>query len=140
MAKKLESLLAHQKEIEKQLKVFQQKAAAGLAEELAAQAAERDGLKFVSAVVAVDAPEALRSLGSQILAKIGEGVVTVGAVFEGRASLAVFCSPGAIKAGHQAGKRVAELAAKLDGKGGGKPDFAMGGGKDGAKLAEVLQG
>jgi alanyl-tRNA synthetase len=138
VAKKLESLLAHQKEIEKQLKVFQQKAAAGIAEELAAHATERDGLKFVSAVVSVDAPEALRSLGSQILAKIGEGVVTVGAVFEGRASLAVFCSPAAIKAGHQAGKRVAELAAKLDGKGGGKPDFAMGGGKDGAKLAEVL--
>ena len=140
VAKKLESLLAHQKEIEKQLKVFQQKAAAGIAEELAAHATERDGLKFVSAVVPVDAPEALRSLGSQILAKIGEGVVTVGAVFEGRASLAVFCSPAAIKAGHQAGKRVAELAAKLDGKGGGKPDFAMGGGKDGAKLAEVLTG
>ncbi len=140
VAKKLESLLAHQKEIEKQLKVFQQKAAAGIAEELAAHAAERDGLKFVSAVVSVDAPEALRSLGSQILAKIGEGMVTVGAVFEGRASLAVFCSPAAIKAGHQAGKRVAELAAKLDGKGGGKPDFAMGGGKDGTKLAEVLKG
>ena len=140
VAKKLESLLAHQKEIEKQLKVFQQKAAAGIAEELAAHATERAGLKFVSAVVPVDAPEALRSLGSQILAKIGEGVVTVGAVFEGRASLAVFCSPAAIKAGHQAGKRVAELAAKLDGKGGGKPDFAMGGGKDGAKLAEVLTG
>jgi alanyl-tRNA synthetase len=34
---------------------------------------------------------------------------------------------------------VAELAAKLDGKGGGKPDFAMGGGKDGAKLADVLR-
>ncbi len=140
VAKKLESLLAHQKEIEKQLKVFQQKAAAGIAEELAAHATERDGLKFVTAVVLVDAPEALRSLGSQILAKIGEGVVTVGAVFEGRASLAVFCSPAAIKAGHQAGKRVAELAAKLDGKGGGKPDFAMGGGKDGAKLAEILKG
>ena len=140
VAKKLESLLAHQKEIEKQLKVFQQKASAGIAEELAAQATERDGLKFISAVVPVDAPEALRSLGSQILAKIGEGVVTVGAVFEGRASLAVFCSPAAIKAGYQAGKRVAELAAKLDGKGGGKPDFAMGGGKDGAKLAEVLKG
>jgi len=140
VAKKLESLFAHQKEIEKQLKVFQQKAAAGIAEDLAAHATERDGLKFVTAVVSIDAPEALRSLGSQILAKIGEGVVTVGAVFEGRASLAVFCSPAAIKAGHQAGKRVSELAAQLDGKGGGKPDFAMGGGKDGAKLAEVLTG
>ncbi len=139
VAKKLESVLAHQKELEKQLKVFQQKASAGLAEELAAKATERDGLKFVSAVVAVDTPESLRSLGSQVLAKIGEGVVTVGANFEGRASLAVFASPAAIKAGHQAGKRVAELAAKLDGKGGGKPDFAMGGGKDGSKLAEVLR-
>ncbi|MDB6126884.1 MAG: alaS [Verrucomicrobia bacterium] len=140
VGKKLESLLAHQKELEKKLKAYEAKASAALADELAAGATVRDGLKFVSAVVSVDAPEALRSLGSQVLNKIGEGMVTVGGVFDGKASLAVFASPAAIKAGHQAGKRVAELAAKLDGKGGGKPDFAMGGGKDGAKLAEVLKG
>jgi alanyl-tRNA synthetase len=139
VAKKLESLLTHQKELERQLKGFQQKAAASLADELVTNATARDGLRFVSTVVAVEAPEALRSLGAQVLAKLGEGVVTLGAVFDGKASLAVFCSPAAIKAGHQAGKRVAELAAKLDGKGGGKPDFAMGGGKDGAKLADVLK-
>ncbi|MDB6092521.1 MAG: alanine--tRNA ligase [Verrucomicrobia bacterium] len=139
VARKLEALLAHQKELEKKLRAFESRASAGMADALATKAIERDGLKFVSALVTVDAPEALRSLGSQVLAKIGEGMVTVGAVFEGKASLAVFCSPAAIKAGHQAGKRVAELAAKLDGKGGGKPDFAMGGGKDGAKLADVLK-
>ena len=139
VARKLESLLTHQKELEKQLKAFQQKASASLADELATGATARDGLRFVSAVVAVDAPESLRSLGAQVLAKLGEGVVTLGAVFDGKASLAVFCSPAAIKAGHQAGKRVAELATQLDGKGGGKPDFAMGGGKDGAKLADVLK-
>jgi alanyl-tRNA synthetase len=50
-----------------------------------------------------------------------------------------FCSPAAIKAGFQAGKIVSELSAKLGGKGGGKPDFAMGGGKEPAKLAEVLK-
>jgi alanyl-tRNA synthetase len=139
VARKLESLLTHQKELEKQLKAFQQKASASLADELAAGATARDGLKFVSAVVAVDAPESLRSLGAQVLAKLGEGVVTLGAGFDGKASLVVFCSPAAIAAGHQAGKRVATLAAQLDGKGGGKPDFAMGGGKDAAKLAAVLQ-
>jgi alanyl-tRNA synthetase len=32
------------------------------------------------------------------------------------------------------------LTAQLDGKGGGKPDLAMGGGKKPAKLAEVLAG
>jgi alanyl-tRNA synthetase len=103
VAKKLESLLAHQKELEKQLKAFQQKALAGLADELAGKATARDGLKFVSAVVSVSDQESLRSLGSQVLAKVGDGVVQLG------------------------------------GKGGGKPDFAMGGGKDISRLAEILR-
>ena len=109
-----------------------------MADELAARADSRDGLKFVSAVVESESQEALRSLGSQVLHKLGEGVVTLGAALGDRASLVVFCSPGAIKAGHQAGKIVGELSGKIGGKGGGKPDFAMGGGKDVAKLSDVL--
>ncbi len=139
-AKKLETLLAQQKETERQLKVFQQKAINELATDLASKATDRDGLKFVSAVVTVDAPETLRSLGSQVLAKLGEGVVQLGAAFgPDKLSLAAFASPAAIKAGHQAGKIIADLSGKLGGKGGGKPDFAMGGGKDTAKLPEVLK-
>jgi alanyl-tRNA synthetase len=139
VTKKLEALLAHQKEIEKQLKAFQQKALAGLADELAAKATTRDGLKFVSAVVPVEDQESLRSLGSQVLAKLGEGVVQLGAAFGDKASLVAFCSPAAIKAGHAAGKIVQTLTTQIGGKGGGKPDFAMGGGKDVAKLAEILK-
>ncbi len=139
VVKKLESLLAHQKEIEKQLKIFQQRALAGLADELAAKATTRDGLKFVSAVVSVSDQEILRSLGSQVLAKLGEGVVQLGAALGEKASLVAFCSPAAIKAGHQAGKIIQGLSTAIGGKGGGKPDFAMGGGKDIAKLAEVLR-
>jgi alanyl-tRNA synthetase len=139
VAQKLDSLIAQQKELEKKLKAFEQKAAAAQADDLATKATTRDGLKFVNAVVAVDAPEALRSIGSQVLSKMGgEGVVMLGAAFGDRASLVAFCSPAAIKAGHQAGKLVSELSQKLGGKGGGKPDFAMGGGKDVAKLVEVL--
>ena len=139
VTKKLEALLAHQKEIEKQLKAFQQKALAGLATELAAKATERDGLKFVSAVVPVEDQEALRSLGSQVVGLLGEGVVQLGATYGDKASLVAFCSPAAIKAGHAAGKIVQTITAQIGGKGGGKPDFAMGGGKDIAKLAEVLK-
>jgi len=135
---KLDSLLAHQKELEKKLKAFEQKATAALADELAGKATIRDGLKFVTAVVTVDGQDSLRSLGSQILAKIGDGVVTLGAALGDKASLVAFCSPAAIKAGHQAGKLVGELSQKIGGKGGGKPDFAMGGGKDVTKLADVL--
>jgi alanyl-tRNA synthetase len=138
VVKKLEALLAHQKETEKQLKAFQQKALAGMAEELAAKATVRDGLKFVSAVVSVSDQEVLRSLGSQVLAKLGDGVVQLGAALGDKASLVAFCSPAAVKAGHQAGKIIQGLSTAIGGKGGGKPDFAMGGGKDIAKLAQVL--
>jgi alanyl-tRNA synthetase len=139
VAAKLDALMAHQKELEKKLRAHEQRAAAGLADELAAKAVTRDGLKFVSAVVTAENQEALRSLGSQVLAKLGEGVVQLGATLGDKASLVAFCSPAAIKAGHQAGKIINELSQKLGGKGGGKPDFAMGGGKDAAKLAEVFQ-
>ena len=74
----------------------------------------------------------------EVLAKVGEGVVQLGAALGEKASLVAFCSPAAIKAGHQAGKIIQGLSTAIGGKGGGKPDFAMGGGKDIAKLAEVL--
>jgi len=139
IAKKVDALLAQKAELEKKLKAFEQKASAGLADELIAKATDRDGLKFISAVVAAETPDALRALGSQILTKLGEGVVQLGAANGDKATVVAFCSPAAIKAGHQAGKIVSALTAQLGGKGGGKPDFAMGGGKDTAKLAEVLK-
>ena len=138
VARKLETLIAHQRELERQLKSFQQKASAGLADSLAAGATARAGLKFVYAVAAAESPEALRSLGSQVLAKLGEGVVVLGTPFGDKATIVALCSPAAIQAGHQAGKLVAALSAKLGGRGGGKPDYAMGGGRDVAKLAETL--
>jgi alanyl-tRNA synthetase len=135
---KLDALLAHKAESDRKLRVFEQKAAAGLADELVTKSTERGGLRFVSAVVTVDSPEALRALGSQVVSKLGEGVVRLGAVLGDKATVVAFCSPAAIKAGHQAGKLVAALCAQIGGKGGGKPDFAMGGGKETARLTEVL--
>jgi len=139
VVKKLEALVAQQKEMEKQLKGFQQKALAELATQLASHAVAREGLHFVSALVTVSDQEALRSLGSQVAAKIGEGVVQLGAVLGDKASLVAFCTPRAVQAGHQAGKIIQVLSVQIGGKGGGKPDFAMGGGKDVAKLADVLK-
>ena len=139
VAQKLELVFARQKEMEQKLKAFEAKASAALAEELAATATTKDGIKWVSAVVTADSPDALRSLGSQVLNKLGDGAVQLGATFEGKVSLVAYCSPAAIKAGHQAGKLIGAITVKLGGKGGGKPDFAMGGGGDATKLAEILK-
>ena len=139
VVQKFELVLTHQKELELKLKAFEAKASAALAEELAYTAIAKDGLQWVSAVVVTDSPETLRSLGSQVLHKIEHGVVQLGANFDGKVSLVAYCSPAAIKAGHQAGKLIAALTAKLGGKGGGKPDFAMGGGGDASKLADIIK-
>ena len=139
VVQKFELVLTHQKELELKLKAFEAKASAALAEELAHTAIAKDGLQWVSAVVVTDSPETLRSLGSQVLHKIEHGVVQLGSNFDGKVSLVAYCSPAAIKAGHQAGKLIAALTAKLGGKGGGKPDFAMGGGGDASKLADSIK-
>ena len=139
LEQRLGSVLAEKAEQEKKLKALEQAAAAAQAAKLAAAAGTRDGLPFVSAVVTVEGPEALRQLGSQVLAQLGgEGVVQLGAVLGDKASVVALCSPAAIKAGKNAGKIIQALAAQLDGKGGGRPDSAMGGGKNTARLAEVL--
>jgi alanyl-tRNA synthetase len=135
---RVDSLLSEKSAAEKRLASFEQRASASLAGEIAAKAESRDGLRFVSAVVAVASPDDLRSLGSQVLGLLGEGVVRLGGAFGEKAAVVAFSSPAAIKAGHLAGKIVGELSVILGGKGGGKPDFAMGGGRDVAKLAEAM--
>ncbi len=139
LPKRVDTLLAQRDELEQKLRAFEQKAAAGLADELAAKAGERDGFKRVVAKVDAADPNALRQLGAQILARLGEGVVVLGAGFGAdKVSVVALCSPAAIKSGLAAGKIVSEACAKLGGKGGGKPDFAMGGGKDVAALEGAL--
>ncbi|MCX6937079.1 MAG: alanine--tRNA ligase [Verrucomicrobia bacterium] len=140
LEQRLASLLSEKAEQAKKLAALEQAAAAAQAAKLVAAAAERDGLPFVSAVVTADGAEALRNLGAQVLGQLGEGVVQLGAVIGDKASVVALCSPAAIKAGKNAGKIIQALTAQLDGKGGGKPDLAMGGGKNTAKLAEVLAG
>ncbi len=139
LVKKIDTVLARNAELEKQFKALQQKAAGNVADDLAANATESSGLKLVKAVVAADNPNALRQLGANILGKLGEGVVVLGAAINGKVSVVAFASPSAIEAGHKAGDIIRALTSQLNGKGGGKPDFAMGGGTDADKLDEVVE-
>ena len=53
-------------------------------------------------------------------------------------SFACYCTDGAIKLGANAGAVVREVAALCGGKGGGRPDMAMAGGKDMNKTADAM--
>jgi alanyl-tRNA synthetase len=66
-------------------------------------------------------------------------MVVLAAIIGDKASVVAFCSPAAVAAGHNAGKIVGALSAQLGGKGGGKPDFAMGGGRETSRVTEALR-
>ncbi|MDQ8183998.1 alanine--tRNA ligase [Pelagicoccus sp. SDUM812002] len=138
LLKKLDTVLARNAELEKQLKSFQQKASGNLADDLLKSAQDSNGLKLVAAKVDADNPNALRQLGANLIGKLGEGVVILGAEVKGKVSIVAFSSGNAIAAGHKAGDIIRDLTAKLGGRGGGKPDFAMGGATDVDSLEKTL--
>ncbi|HXQ79668.1 MAG TPA: alanine--tRNA ligase [Opitutaceae bacterium] len=135
---RIESLLAEKSEIEKRLKALEQRATASLAGDLAGKAVALGGLRLAAAQVSAESPDALRALGSQVIGKLGDGIVVLAAVIGDKASVVAFCSPAAERAGYNAGKIVNALSQKLGGKGGGKADFAMGGGREIGNLSSAL--
>ncbi|MFM7209945.1 MAG: DHHA1 domain-containing protein, partial [Verrucomicrobiota bacterium] len=141
LLKRLEQVMEQSSALEKRLKAYRDRGASQLADALAAKAAERGGLKYVIAQApGLESPNELRELGAKVAGKVGPAaVVVLAAAFGDKASLVANCGADAVKAGKSAGKIVSEACARMGGKGGGKPDAAMGGGTDVSKLAEALE-
>jgi alanyl-tRNA synthetase len=136
--KKIDSLIAHQRELEKQLKSLQQKEAAQAARGLAARA-QNFGAENIRAIIenlgAVDG-DYLQAVADALKGEF-KGVVVLGGTSNGAVSLVASVSSD-LTAKVQAGKIIQAIAPIVGGKGGGKPDNARGGGKDIAKLDEAL--
>lgn len=139
LAERISQMQTKNKELEKKLRAFEQKGQSGLADKLIAQAQTIDNLRFIKEVVPDLNPNDLRALAAQVNKRSSPSVVLLAGESNGKCGMVCICSPEAIEAGHQAGKYLGELAQKLDGKGGGKPDFAMGGAPAGKGIKEALQ-
>ncbi len=87
------------------------------------------GVKLLAAKVEGIDMNGLRDLGDQLKAKIGEGVVVLAAVNEGRVNLLAMATEAAQKAGAHAGNLIKAAAAIVGGGGGGRPNMAQAGGK-----------
>lgn len=137
---KIETMTTQRKALEKELKRMQQKAAANQAGELAAKAKYlAEGLKALVSVADAPNPNELKNMAMALGQKLGESVVVLGAEFGDKVSIVTVSSPDAIEQGYKAGDIVRDLISKLGGKGGGKPNFAMGGAPNDGKLAGMLE-
>jgi len=136
LEKKVELLLAHQKELEKSLKAAIQRNAAQTVSWLLTRAQEVNGIPLITQVFPDADPDYLQAIVDAAKGRF-QGVLVVGGAGNGSVALIASVSPE-FTAKVQAGKLIQQIAPIVGGKGGGKPDNARGGGKDASKLDEAL--
>lgn len=132
LEKKFDALLAQQKELEKSLKAAQQREAGGRAKTLLAEASNN---AIIANLGAVDG-DYVMAVNDALKGQFN-GVIVLGSAANGSVVLTANVSKD-FQARAQAGKIIQAIAPIVGGKGGGKPDFARGGGKDVGKLEDAL--
>ena len=116
--------------LEKDLEQARGKLAASAGNDLAAKAAEIKGIKVLAASIGDVDPKALRGMVDNLKDKLKPAVVLLASADgAGKISL-VGGVTGDLTARVKAGDLVGFVAAQVGGKGGGRPDMAMGGGSD----------
>ncbi len=133
------NLLQQKGNLEKEIRGFRKKDVTELANLLATRASNRSGIPWMAKSVNLPDPGEMRNLAVQLSRKFDEHVIILGGVFKGKVNVLALCSEKAIASGFQAGNLVREITQRLGGNGGGKPDFAMGGGPDAGNLDAVLE-
>ena len=138
LAGKIQSNLDEIKELKRQIEQYKAKDACGEVDKLLAEAKEIDGMKVLTAKVSGADAAKLRQLGDMLRDK-AENIVGVLASVNGeKPSFLAICGKGAVAKGLKAGELVKLVCCTCGGSGGGKPDSAMGGGKDTTKVDEAL--
>lgn len=125
------------KKLRRELEQMRMKSASAATADAASQAVEVKGVKVLAQRVDGLEKAQMRNLIDELRGKLGSGVVVLGAVSEGKVSLIVGVSKD-LTGRVQAGKIVGALAAKVGGKGGGRPDLAEAGGNDAGALDATL--
>ncbi len=126
------------KKLRRELEQMRMKSASAATADAAASAVEVKGVKVLARRVDALDKSQMRNLVDELRGKLGSGVVVLGAATsDGKVSLITGVTKD-LTGRVQAGKVVGALAAKVGGRGGGRPDLAEAGGSDVAALDGVL--
>jgi alanyl-tRNA synthetase len=133
----LERQLESTKQLEKQLEALKRKAAGSTADTLLEEAKTIKDVRVLAAKVSGFDRDALRQMIDTLRQKLGSGVVVLFSVDDGKVALITGVTKDLTSRLH-AGKIVQELAKKVGGSGGGRPDLAEAGGKDTSAVESAL--
>lgn len=139
LPERISNLQQELKATNKQLDALKQQLALAKSDQLLAQAKSVGEFKVLVAKMEGVEPEGLKSVAQQLQQKLGESAVVLGSVpSPDKVSLVAAFSKGVNQKGLQAGKFIGAIAKICGGGGGGRPNLAQAGGKDGSKLGEAL--
>ena len=137
IATKAEALQSEIKELRRELESANSKISAAKAEALLSGLRAVGAFKLLTARVDMR-PDAIRSLCDTVKDKHSDAVCVFAAVNDGKLNFVAAAGAEAVKAGAHSGNILREISAICGGKGGGRPDSAMSGGKDLDKIDEAL--
>src|SRR5579884_2960885 len=124
--------------LRKELEQMRMKSAASAVSSAADQVQEANGIKVLTQRVDNLERNQMRTLVDNMRNKLGSGVVVLGSVQDGKVALIVGVTKDLTQR-VQAGKIIAEVAKKVGGKGGGRPDLAEAGGSEPGALDSALK-
>ena len=127
---KLEQQVADLKAARQAIEQYKSKEAAGEADRILFGAHDVGPLKVITATVPDTDGNRLRQMGDAIKDKAANVVAVLAAVNGGKITFVAACGKEAVGLGIKAGDIIKQVSAIAGGSGGGKPDSAMGGGKD----------
>lgn len=139
VVEKVEKIADENKVLQSEINTLKEESAVSKVQTFISRAEDINGGKiFVSKVDALPAifmKPAIEKLGS----KLGNSIIILTAIQSPeQISICVKVSDDFVKAGINAGNIVKQIAEATEGRGGGRPNFAQGGGKNAEKLDEIL--
>ena len=138
LRERLQQMLEEGRTLRHMVEKYKAREAAGEADRFLFGAREVGGLKVITAALNDASSDALRQMGDTLRSKADNVVAVLTSVKDGKITFAASCGKEAVAKGVKAGDIIRAVTAVCGGKGGGKPDSAMGGGTDVLKVDDAL--
>ena len=138
LAKRAAQMQAEIATMKKEIEALNAKIAASKLDGIMANAAPVKSVRLVTANLEGMQADAARSLADEIKARYADVVAVLAIHADGKLNFLAVAGKDAVASGAHAGKLVGAVAAVTGGKGGGRPDNAMAGGRDTDKITEAL--
>ncbi|MGI6012948.1 MAG: alanine--tRNA ligase [Oscillospiraceae bacterium] len=138
LEEKIQTQLDEIHEMKKIIEQFKSRAAMGEVANFLASSKQVGALKIITANLGEVDVDTLRKMGDFLRDKESAVVAVLTSVNGEKISFLAVCGSDAVKAGVKAGEIIKSVTKICGGSGGGKPDSAMGGGKDKLKIDDAL--